>query len=88
MITRAAPNSSTRYSAMFWTSPPVTLLSRCVSHSPAAASRRYSGRKPMANAPAMTPGIDPIPPSTTAARMITDTKNGNVSGLMKLTLLA
>ena len=42
----------------------------------------------MAKAPAMTPGMEPMPPRTTAARMITDRKNGKLSGEMKLTRLA
>ena len=61
-----APNRSTRYSVMSLASPPMTVFSHRVRVSPAAASRRYSGRKAMAKAPSITPGIDPIPPSTTA----------------------
>ena len=42
----------------------------------------------MATAPAMTPGREPMPPRTTAARMMTEKKNGKLSGLMNDTLLA
>ncbi len=88
ITTRASPNSSTRYSVMLVAWPPRMVLSQRVSVSPAAASRRYSGRNATANAPTTTPGIDPIPPSTTADSRITDRKNGKLSGLMKLTRLA
>ena len=88
MATKEAPNSSTRYSVIVRTWPPVRVFRRAVSHSPAAASRRYSGRAPMAKAPAITPGMDPMPPSTTAARMMTEKKNGKFSGLMNPALLA
>ncbi len=68
--------------------PPVTTFSHLVRVSPAAASRRYSGRKATAKAPTTTPGIDPIPPSTTAESRMIDRKSGKLSGLMKLTRLA
>ena len=44
IATSAAPKSSTRYSVIVPAWPPISVLSRAVIHSPAAASRRYSGR--------------------------------------------
>ena len=88
MTTSARPNSSTRYSVTLPAWPPVIVLSQWVTVVPAAALRRYSGRNAMAKPPTITPGSEPMPPRMTADRTMTDRKNGKLSGLMKLTLLA
>ena len=68
--------------------PPVIVLSQWVSVLPAAAVRRYSGRNAMAKPPASAPGIEPMPPSTTAERMKIERNNVKLSGAMKPTLVA
>ena len=86
--TRARPNRKNRYSVMSLAELPVMLFRNRSRLSPPAASRRYSGRKPTAKAPAMTPGVEPRPPSTMAARIRKERFKGKVSGLMNPTLEA
>src|SRR5579859_2625671 len=82
-MTRAPPKISTRRSEKscvwgrtWWTWRTTNL--------PKLAPRRYSGSQATMKAPRMTPGMLPEPPSTTEARISTESRNWKLSGVMAI----
>src|SRR5579859_6034937 len=83
VMIRAPPKISTRRSEKscvwgrtWWTWRTTNL--------PKLAPRRYSGSQATMKAPRMTPGMLPEPPSTTEARISTESRNWKLSGVMAI----
>ena len=75
MTTIAAPNSSMRYCVGSKSSPKIRFIQ--------SSSRMSSGAPIITAAAIATPSCEPMPPSTTMARMVADSMKVKLSGLTK-----